>query len=141
MTKSEYRELVAFMAPRFDELKSRLEGVENRLTRVEVSVEDNRHRIQVVAEGVTTVDGKLERFRGEVAEEFRAVRGEMASGFRAVRGEMASEFEVVREEMASEFRAVREEMASGFAGVRDRFELQDASLRDLGARMDRWEGG
>mgnify|MGYP006294150595 CR=1 FL=1 len=119
MTKSEYRELVAFMAPRFDELKSRLEGVENRLTRVEVSVEDNRHRIQVVAEGVTTVDGKLERFRGEVAEEFRAVR----------------------EEMASEFRAVREEMASGFAGVRDRFELQDASLRDLGARMDRWEGG
>ena len=133
MTKSEYRELVAFMAPRFDELR-------NRLTRVEVSVEDNRHRIQAVAEGVTNVDGKLERFRGEVAEEFRAVREEMASEFQAVRGEMTSEFQAVREEMTSEFQAVRGEMASGFAGVRDRFELQDASLRDLGARMDRWEG-
>ena len=99
MTKNEYQQLVEFMAPRFDELK-------HRLTRVEVGVEENRHRIQAVAEGVTTVDRKLERFK---------------------------------EEVAGEFRAVREEMATGFAGVRDRFELQDASLRDLSARMDRRE--
>jgi len=101
MTKSQYQQLVEFIAPRFDDLGS-------RLSRIEVSVEENRREIQAVAEGVTTVDRKLDRLKGEVEREFGAVR---------------------------------EEMASGFAGVRDRFELQDASLRDLSARMDRWEGG
>jgi len=123
MTKSQYQQLVEFIAPRFDDLGS-------RLSRVEVSVEENRREIQAVAEGVTTVNRKLGRFKGEVEREFGVVREEMAAGLEAVRAEMASGF-----------RGVREEMASGFAGVRDRFELQDASLRDLSARMDRWEGG
>jgi hypothetical protein len=75
MTKNEYQQLIEFMAPRFDKLENRLESVETRLTRVEVRVEENRHLIQVVAEGVTTVDRKLDRFKEEVRQEFRAVRG------------------------------------------------------------------
>jgi hypothetical protein len=68
MTKNEYQQLIEFMAPRFEELR-------DRLSRVEVRVEENRHLIQVVAEGVTNVDRKLDRFKEEVRQEFRVVRG------------------------------------------------------------------
>jgi len=82
----EYRLLVEFMAPRFGDLGQRLTGVE-------VLGEENRHQIQIVAEGVTALDRKLEEFRGEVKEEFKEVRGEMAVGFEAVRSEMAEGFD------------------------------------------------
>ena len=76
MTRSEYQELVEFLGRQFATVNS-------RLTRVEVSVEENRHHIQVLAEGITAVDQKLDRFRKETAEEFRASRSEMAGGFEA----------------------------------------------------------
>ena len=102
-----YRQLVEFMAPRFDDLgqrltgvegrltdvEGRLTGVEGRLTGVEVLGEKNQHQMEIVAERVTALDGKLEDFRGEVREEFRGVRGEMAVGFEAVRSEMAEGFD------------------------------------------------
>ena len=110
----EYRQLVEFIAPRFDDLG-------RRLTRVEVLGEENRHQIQIVAEGVTAVDRKLEAFRGEVKEEFREVRDEMAVGFQAVRSEMAEGFQ-----------AVRSEMAEGF-------DAQGKLIRGLGGRVERLE--
>jgi hypothetical protein len=67
MTRSEYQELVEFIGRQFAAMTS-------RLTRVEVSVEENRHHIQIVTEGVTAV-------REDMAREFTAVRREMADGF------------------------------------------------------------
>ena len=104
MTRNEYQELVEFIGPRFDSL-------ERRLARVEVGNEENAQKIQVLAEGITVVDQKLDRFREEVTEEFRAVRGEMAEGLGAVRGEMA-----------------------------EGFRVQGDRIDGLGARTDRWEG-
>ena len=89
MTRNEYQDLVEFLALRFDRSERRTDerfsGLENRLTKVELGNERNAHQIQILAEGITTVDQRLERFREEVTEEFRAVRGEMTEGFAAVR--------------------------------------------------------
>ena len=66
MTKSEYQELVEFLAgkftriderferidQRFDRVDQRFDRVETRLTRVEVFEEENRGLIQTVAGGV-----------------------------------------------------------------------------------------
>ncbi len=64
MTRSEYQELVEFIAPRLD-------GIDERLRRVEILGEENRHQTQIVAEAVSGIDGKLQVFRSEVAAGFR----------------------------------------------------------------------
>ena len=66
MTKGEYQDLVEFIAPRFDR-------IDERLRRVEILGEENRHQIQIVAEAVMGVDDKLETFRSEVAAGFQNV--------------------------------------------------------------------
>jgi hypothetical protein len=91
------QELVAYLDRRFSELKSEIvpelradiassaAGVKSEL-RAEIAAsaaETRRHldvvadrmmdRIQLVGEGVIGVDQKLDRFRGEVADEFRRV--------------------------------------------------------------------
>ena len=110
MTRSESQELVEFLGPKLD-------AIEERLTRAEVLAEDNRHQIQIVAEG-------LGALRSEMTEGFRAVRSEMAEGFGAV----WSEFKSVR----SEFKSVRSEMAAGF-------DAQERLIRGLGSRVGRLE--
>ena len=69
MTKSEYQELVEFIGPRFD-------GIDERLRRVEILGEENRHQIQIVAEAVakTVSIDKFEAFRSEVATGFQDLR-------------------------------------------------------------------
>jgi len=74
MTKSEYRELVEFLGVRFARIDERFETLETRLTRVEVLEEENRGLIRTVAEGVTTVDRKIEELRGEMHAGFREQR-------------------------------------------------------------------
>ena len=71
MTKSEYQELVEFIAPQFDRINKRFDAVDERLRGVEILGEENRHQIQIVAEAVSGVDGKLEGFRSEVAVGFQ----------------------------------------------------------------------
>ena len=89
MTRSEFQELVGFLGPKFDAIDGRFESidrrfesidrrfdaidirfdavdkrfdvVEDRLSRVEVGVEENRYHIQVLAEGITALDQKMER--------------------------------------------------------------------------------
>ncbi len=70
MTKSEYQELVEFIGPRFD-------GIDERLRRMEILGEENRHQIQIVAEAVakTVSIDKFEAFRSEVAAGFEGLRG------------------------------------------------------------------
>ena len=66
MTRNEYQELVEFIGPRFDSL-------ETRLARVEVGNEENRHDLQGVAEGLTSL-------RSEMRRGFDDVRTEMLEG-------------------------------------------------------------
>ena len=89
MTRSEYQDLVEFIGPKFDRIERRFEaidlrfdaveerltgveerltgvearltGIDARLTRVEVTVEENRHLIQVVAESVTSLREEMAR--------------------------------------------------------------------------------
>lgn len=86
MTRSEYQDLVDFIAPKFD-------AIEQRLTRVEVLGEENRHQTQILAEAISTVDRKVDALATRMDDEFRAVRSEMAIGFTAVRTEMAEGFD------------------------------------------------
>ena len=97
MTKSEYQELVEFIAPRFDRIDKRFDGIDerfaavdkrfdavdkrfdaidDRLRRVEILGEENRHQIQIVSEAVseTVSDSKFEAFRSEVAAAFQDLR-------------------------------------------------------------------
>jgi len=95
------QELVAYLDRRFSELKSELKSEITDELRAEIAAsasavrsdlraeiaasaaETRRHfdvvadrlmdTIQLVGEGVITVDQKLDRFRGEVAEEFQRV--------------------------------------------------------------------
>ena len=96
MTKSEYQELVEFIAPRFDRMDKRFDvmdsrfdaadersdGFEQRLRRVEILAEDTRDQVRIVAGGVTTVDRKLEEFRSEVADSFREHRDLLRNSYR-----------------------------------------------------------
>jgi archaellum component FlaC len=95
MTKSEYQELVEFIAPqfgrineRFDAVDARFDTMDERLRRVEVLGEDNRHQIQIVAESVTGVGQRLDAFRSEVAAQFTEVTAQFT--------EVGAEFADVR---------------------------------------------
>ena len=80
------QELVAYPDQRFSQLKSELGSEITLDLRADIAAsaaETRRHfdvvadrlmdKIQLVGEGVTGVDQKLDRFRGEVAEEFQRV--------------------------------------------------------------------
>ena len=82
MTKSEYQELVEFIAPRFDRfdkrfdvIDERFDAIDDRLRRVEILGAENRHQLQIVAEAVaeTVSEDKFEAFRSEVAAGFEGV--------------------------------------------------------------------
>ena len=73
MTKSEYQGLVEFVALRFDRVDEHLNAMDERLHRAEILGEDTRHQVRIVAEGVATVDRKLEYFRAGVADSFRGL--------------------------------------------------------------------
>ena len=91
MERDDYKELVDFLGEKFERIDQRFEQIDQRFDRVEgeirsvgVLVEENTKRIEIVAEGVKTVEQRLDRFQEEVREEFGAVRGEMKVGFGAV---------------------------------------------------------
>ena len=70
MTRTEYRELVEFLSVKFD-------GIEGRLAKVEVGLEENRHQTQVVAEGLTSLRTEMQRGFNSVLDELRSVSGRM----------------------------------------------------------------
>lgn len=117
MTRSEYQELVEFLGKKFN-------AIEARLTRVEVTQEQNRALIETVSEGVENANERLDRFQEEVSSEFRAIRSEMSVGFTSV----WEEFGTVRSEMAAGFTSVREEMNLGFSEQTKLIERMDARV-------------
>jgi chromosome segregation ATPase len=54
MTQSEYQQLIHFLSGKF-------EAIEARFTRLEVGMEDLRHHVQIVAEGVTMCNERIDR--------------------------------------------------------------------------------
>jgi hypothetical protein len=100
MTRSEYQELVEFLAPKFTRIDERFEAIdrrfdamEERLTRVGVLGEEDRDRSRILAEAISSLNGKVDALRDTMTDEFLAVRTEMKTGFQAVRAEMAYGFE------------------------------------------------
>lgn len=66
------QELVDFLEQRFETSERRMqEHLRTETRQTHVLIEDLRGQMQLVAEGVVGHEQKLERFREEVAEEFR----------------------------------------------------------------------
>jgi archaellum component FlaC len=61
-------------AQRFAETTRRFEGVEDSIRYTQITVEKMRGEIQLLAEGVSSFDEKLERVRTELKEEIGGVR-------------------------------------------------------------------
>jgi hypothetical protein len=70
VSTSEYTELVEFLGKQFTQVGARFDALEARLTRVELVLEQTRADLRVVAEGVVTLDRRLEAFRQEVVQRF-----------------------------------------------------------------------
>jgi len=76
MTVDQYQELIDFLSGKFaridarfegidgrlDGIDGRLNGLEGRLTKVEVSLEALRGDVQLLAEGLTTTNDRLDRY-------------------------------------------------------------------------------
>ena len=74
---------------RFDTVDGRFDAMDERLRRVEILGEDNRHQIQILAESITGVGQRLDAFRSEVAAQFTEVAVQFT--------EVGAEFVHVRE--------------------------------------------
>ena len=84
MANDEYRQLVAFIGRKFDEMDTRHERMatkEELRAQLEetrgyfgVLAENLRDQVRTVAEGVVNLDEKLERFRQAVEGEFTEVK-------------------------------------------------------------------
>jgi uncharacterized coiled-coil DUF342 family protein len=72
------QELIAYLDARFRETNQQIAGLREetaqQIRQVYVVVEGLRHEVQLVAEGVTSVNERLDAFRVEVAQEFKDVR-------------------------------------------------------------------
>jgi len=69
MTVDQYEELIQFLAKqfgrvdeRFQGIEGRLGGLEGRMTKVEVSLEALRGDVQLLAEGLSATNERLDRY-------------------------------------------------------------------------------
>jgi len=87
MTADQYTELVDFLGGkferidgrfdalenRFDALENRFDGLEKRLIRVEVGLEALRHHVQILGEGLTAANQRLDRYHEDHEVRIRAL--------------------------------------------------------------------
>ena len=64
-------------------MNERMGRMDDRLAKVEITGEQTRHLVEIVADGVTTADGKVEGLRTDMNRGFEDVREVMAVGFGA----------------------------------------------------------
>jgi uncharacterized coiled-coil DUF342 family protein len=64
-----------------EETNRNFSRVDAEIRQVHVVAEGLRHEIQIVAEGVTGTNERLDAFRAEVAQEFKDVRGLLNSSY------------------------------------------------------------
>ena len=91
MDEEELAPLIEFIGKKFDQVDQRFEGMDRRLDQMatkdevraqqaetrrhfDVVAEGLRSQIQLVAEGVSAVDQRLDRFQRKVEEEFAETR-------------------------------------------------------------------
>jgi len=58
---------------RFDGLEKRFDGLEKRLIRVEVGLEALRHHVQILGEGLTAANQRLDRYHEDHEVRIRAL--------------------------------------------------------------------
>lgn len=90
------QELIAYLDARFRETTQQIAGLREETTQqitslreettqeirqVYVVIEGLRHEVQLVAEGVTGTNERLDAFRAEVSQEFKDVRGLLSSSY------------------------------------------------------------
>ena len=80
MTADQYTELIDFLAGkfgridhRFDAMEGRFDALEGRVVKVEVSVEALRHDVQLLAEGLTGTNNRLDRYHQDHEVRIRAL--------------------------------------------------------------------
>ncbi len=80
MTADQYTELVDFLGGRFDRIDARFESIDNRfdalekrLVRVEVGLEALRQDVQVLTEGLTATNQRLDRYHEDHEIRIRAL--------------------------------------------------------------------
>ena len=89
MSPSEYQDLVAFLVKRPDRIDTRFDGLESRVSAVEVGQESLRSDVQTVAELVTANGRRIDENRRAI--EVLAEKVELNTvGIRAVRDRVAA---------------------------------------------------
>jgi hypothetical protein len=87
MTSDQYTELIDFLGRKFgriderfdaldgrmDGFEGRMDGLEGRLTKVEVGLEALRGDVRLLAEGLTTVNNRLDRYHRDHEIRIRAL--------------------------------------------------------------------
>ncbi len=78
MSKAEYQELVAFLGRKFDEVDRGFEAVDVKIAdtrrHFDVVAERMQSQVQLVAEEITAVGQRLDRFEQKVEAEFVETR-------------------------------------------------------------------
>ena len=152
MTKSEYQELVEFIAPRFDDMNKRFDAIDDRFVLMDKRFDAIDERFVLVDKRFDAIDERFvlvdKRFDA-IDERFVLVDKRFdAIDERLRRGEILGEenrhqirilAEAVSDTVSkATFEAFRSEVAVGFDGLR---ELLQASHLDLDRRVTRLEEG
>lgn len=62
MTADQYTDLIDFLGRKFGGIDERFDALEGRLTKVEVGLESLRGDVQILAEGLTSLSQRLDRY-------------------------------------------------------------------------------
>jgi hypothetical protein len=68
MSPSEYSELVSFLSKKFDGIDRRFNALGGEVRKNGVSIDELRHELQIVAEGVTTNGHRIDRNAEAIAQ-------------------------------------------------------------------------
>ena len=145
MTKSEYQELVEFIAPRFDRIDNRFDAVDERFDAVDGRFDGIDERFAAVDKRFDAVD---KRFDG-IDERFDAIDNRLDVFDKRLRRveilgeESRNQIQILAEAVSEtvsndKFEAFRSEVAAGFQDLR---ELLRASHLELDRRVTRLEKG
>ena len=138
MTKSEYQELVEFIAPRFDGINERFDTIDDRLAGVDKRFDAIDNRFDGIDERFDAIDNRFDAIdnRLDVFDE-RLRRVEILG--EESRNQIQILAEAVSETVSNDkFEAFRSEVAAAFQDLR---ELLRASHLELDRRVTRLEKG
>ena len=62
MKADQYTELISFLSGKFGRIDQRFDALEGRVIRVEIGLEALRHDVQLLSEGSTATNERLDRY-------------------------------------------------------------------------------